>query len=149
MLRKCSHHFCALQRLTCISVSKFTLTTPYPIASLNWQGLVQDYMRSRGREPLAYYFQNLRETRRKPASKSASVISVDELSKIVERMIATQETRFRFDDVVTVAKHHFDNCLIYHSHISQTREHIPLKKDRTYRIRGADLLSDVLLVLRE
>ena len=106
-------------------------------------------MRSQGREPLVYYFQNLRETRRKPASKGDSVISVDELSTILERMIAMQETRFQFEDIVTIAEHHFGNCLIYHSHKSQTREHIPLRKDGTYRIRGADLLSDVLLVLRE
>ena len=106
-------------------------------------------MRSRGREPLVYYFRNLHGTRRKPASKGDSIISVDELSKILERMTAMQETRFQFEDIATIAKHHFGNCLMDYSHKSQTREHIPLQKDRTYRIRGADLLSDVLLVLRE
>ena len=106
-------------------------------------------MRSRGRKPLVYYFQNLRETQRKPVSKGDSTISVVELSKILERMIAMQETRLPFDDIVTVAKHHFGNCMIHHSHKSKTRERVPFEKNRTYRIRGADLLSDVLLVLGE
>ena len=112
-------------------------------------GVSTGYTRSQGREPLVYYFQNLRETRRKPASKDDSIVSVDELSRILGRMIAMQETRFPFDDMVTIAKLYFGNCLLYHSHTSQTREHIPRRKDRTYRIRGADLLSDVLLVLSE
>ena len=85
-------------------------------------------MRSRGRKPLVYCFQNLRETQRKPVSKGDSIISVVQLSKILERMIAMQETRLPFDDTVTVAKGHFGNFMIHHSHKSKTREHIPLKK---------------------
>ena len=106
-------------------------------------------MRSRRREPLVYYFQSLRETRRKPASKGDSVISVVELSKILERVIAMPKSQFLADDIVTVVKRYLANCLIYHSRRIQTREHILLEKDSTYRIRGADLLGDVLLVLRE